>query len=214
MTLFRTLNGLQKLAIVKIKAGGSRSGCLEAYAIDEDCIKNKKDQSIRKKVGNMERCHSCDYFYLVKTGDKKLRGYLIEETDLSSSISDKKKEFMDKFQVTVCNDSLVNDNNNNYLYECVEDCLISENRCKLYSSLLMMCKLCNKFKGEDELWENIEFYFVILVTNKKSASGKNAPIHKNFYTELKNKIEGMPISLEQKKIIYSYESFKDHINSL
>ena len=205
MTLLKKLNGSQELAIVKIKAGGNSSGCLEAYAMDEDCIKNKKDKSIRKKVGNMEKCYSCDYFYLVETEKKELRGYIIEETDLGITISDKKEEFI-KNNKTGLHD--------NFLSERVRDYLVSENIYKIYSSLLMMCKLCNQFTAKDKLWQNIEFYFVLLATHEKSTLGKNAAIYKKFYNRIRKNIKKMPINLEKNQLVFSYKGFKDHINSL
>ncbi len=219
MTLIRSLKelkGLEDLAIVKIKAGVNYVDCLEAYAMDNDCIENKKDTSMMQKVGHMGACHSCDYFYLIETGDKKLKGYIIEETDLGRTISDKNEKFIDNAGVGICED---------FLEECVDRYLIAENRIKLYSSLLIMCKLCNQFKGIDELWEKIEFYFVVLLSNDTitkiaEAGDKNiyaeaTQTYENINALLINKISGIPVSVVDKnQIILSYEDFEEHINSL
>ncbi len=223
MTLIRSLKklkGLEDLAIVKIKAGVNCAGCLRAYAMDEDCIKNKKERSIMKKVGNMDSCHSCDYLYLMETGDKELRGYIIEETDLVRTMYDRKEEFKEEAGEGICND---------FLEKCIERYLMAENRIKLYSSLLILCRLCNQFKDIDKLWQKIEFYFVLLLSNNKTMNmAESGDI--NIYDEATqayeyinglfiDKTHGIPVNVvkivNKNKIIFSYEDFKEHItNSL
>ena len=219
MTLIRSLKelkGLEDLAIVKIKAGINYADCLEAYAMDNDCIENKKGTSIMQKVGHMGSCHSCDYFYLMETGDKKFKGYIIEETDLGRTISDKNEEFIDNAGVGISED---------FLDECVDGYLIAENRIKLYSSLLIMCRLCNQFKCIDELWGKIEFYFVVLLSNDTiteiaEAGDENiyaeaTQTYENINALLIKKISGIPVSaVDKNQIILSYEDFEEHINSL
>ena len=220
MTLIRSLKelkGLEDLAIVKIKAGVNCTDCLEAYAMDRDCIKNEKEKSIMQKVSDMGSSHSCDYFYLIETGDKELRGYIIEETDLIRTILDRKEEFKDKAGAGVSDD---------FLDGCVKRYLIAENRIKLYSSLLMMCKLRNQFECQNKLWQKVEFYFILLLSNDRITEMKKAgdenisaeitPTYEHINALLINKISGIPVSVVDKnQIILSYEDFEEHItNSL
>ena len=212
MTLLKGLQELSGLAVVKINEEDKFPDYLEAYAVDRDYQKPYKKsiikevgKSIREKVGKMGEYHSCDYFYLVKTGKKELRGYLIEETNLSRTFSWKKKELMESNRTGI---------NEDFLSEHIGDHLIAENRIKLYSSLLIMCRLCNQFKDIDELLQKVKFYFVLLVLDEESTSGISAPAYMNIEPKLRNKIEGIHIKLAKGQVIHSYKNFKEHIKSL
>ena len=212
MTLLKGLQELSGLAVVKINKEDEFPDYLEAYAVDRDYQKPYKrstikevGKSIREKVGKMGEYHSCDYFYLVKTGKKELRGYLIEETNLSRTFSWKKKELMESNRTGI---------NEDFLSEHIGAHLIAENRIKLYSSLLIMCRLCNQFKDIDELLQKVKFYFVLLVLDEESTSGISAPVYMNIEPKLRNKIEGIHIKLVKGQVIHSYKTFKEHIKSL
>ena len=108
----------------------------------------------------------------------------------------------------------MNNYKNRYLSAHVKKCLVLENRCKMYASLLMMCRLWNEFKSQNKSRKNIDFYFVLLVINKKKVSSKDAFVYKNIEEKIKSDMEGMSDQLVKGQVMHSYKGFKDHINSL
>ena len=212
MKLLKGLPELSGLAVVKIKEDDNSTDHLEAYAMDEDYRTSYKKsgikkvgKSIRETAGGMGGYHSCDYFYVVETEDKTIKGYLIEKTDLVSSISERNEKYMENVETRV---------RNNFFSEYVEDWLVLENRCKLYSSLLIMCRFLSQFQKKNKLWEKIEFNFVLLLSNEEDASGPSASTYTNVGIKIKNNLKGIRIELVEKKAIHSYNNFKDHIKSL
>lgn len=132
----------------------------QAYRMDDG-----PDKPDMRKAAGLGGCNCCDYFV---TNTESI--FLIEETELLENI----KEW--KNQVPYLND----DDQKDFVSEKVK----TENRLKVYGSLLVLARLTNKYAEVKNLVGEKDYCFWLVV------SGLSTPEDKRYIDNLKDDLKG------------------------